>query len=332
MSKLIAITGVTGLQGSSVAETFLKLSGWRVRGLTRNPTSKAAQALASRGVEIVKADFNDKHSLLPAFEGAAVVFSNTDFFAILMDAAQSSALPSGRDPKEHAYDVEVQQGVSIAETAASPRVIKTLERFVLSSLSDAKKWSGGKYTGLYHYDSKAEMIRIIHERFPQVAERMSFVQMGHYVTNWRAFPPMAPQKQPDGSFAIVRPFGPELALPFVVPDRDTGAFVKALVDMPAGKDLLGVSQTMTWPEWMDLWGSIHGVKTGFKQVSREEFFGAAPKVLQDELWDTYEYIREFGYDGGDPNVLTPDQLDSKILLTSMEKYIRSEDWSSVLSS
>jgi hypothetical protein len=49
----------------------------------------------------------------------------------------------------------------------------------------------------------------------------------------------------------------------VVPQRDTGPFVKALVDVPPGKDLLVVSQNMTSPEWMTLWGDILGVKAGF---------------------------------------------------------------------
>ncbi|KAH8198078.1 hypothetical protein TruAng_007750 [Truncatella angustata] len=320
-------------QGSSVADTFLRLPGWRVRGITRSPSSEAARALASRGVEVVEGDFNDKDSLRPAFQGANVIFSNTDFFANLLAAMRPGAdLPAGRTPNEHAYHVEVAQGLNIAEAAASPAVLRTLDRFVLSSLSDARGWSRGRYTSLYHYDSKAEMIRVIRERLPDLARRMSTVQIGHYVTNWKAFRTMAPQRQADGSFLVIRPFAPGLELPFVVPHRDTGAFVKALVDLPAGKDLLGVSQTMAWPEWVELWGRILGVEAGFKQVSREEFFAGTPKPVRDELWDSYEYCADFGYTGGDPEVLTPDQLDVEVPLTSMEEYIRSEDWSSLLSS
>jgi hypothetical protein len=77
---------------------------------------------------------------------------------------------------------------------------------------------------------------------------------------------MAPQKQPDGSFLIFRPVAPKVQFPFVVAHQDTGSFAKALVDMPPGKDLLGGSETMTWPEWMTLWGDILEVKAGFKQV------------------------------------------------------------------
>jgi hypothetical protein len=271
--------------------------------------------LVARGVEIVKADIDDKQSLFPAFEGASVIFSNTDFFLHLRNALAPGGSPPGRTPNEHAFDRELAQGINIAEAAASLAVLKTLERFVLSSLSDARKWSGGKYTTVYHYDSKAETIRLIQTRLPELAARMSTLQVGHYVTNWKAFPSMAPQKQPDGSFLTFRPVGPNIQFPFVDTYQDTGSFVKALVDLPPGKDLLGVSQTMTWPEWMKLWGDILGVKAGFKQVSGDEFFRNVPEPLKKELWDTYDYVEEFGYTGGDPEVLTPEQVRSVRLVT-----------------
>ncbi|KAF4631244.1 hypothetical protein G7Y89_g6884 [Cudoniella acicularis] len=333
MTKTIVIIGVTGIQGSSVANTFLPLPSWHVRGITRNPSSKAAQALATKGVEIVKGDIDDKDSLIPAFEGANVIFSNTDFFLHLRSALTSPGDDnSGRTPNEYAYDREVEQGINISAAAAEPTVLKTLERFVLSSLSDATKWSKEKYTTVYHFDSKAEMIRVTRARFPEIAARMSTVQIGHYVSNWKAFPTMAPRKQADGSFLTLRPVTPDAVIPFVVTQKDTGAFVKALVDLPPGKDLHGVSQFMTWPEWMELWGEILGVKAGFRQVEVDEFFSGVPEPLKRELADAYDYMEEFGYTGGDPDVIAPDQLEVKIPLTSMEEYIRSEDWSSVLNS
>lgn len=63
---------------------------------------------------------------------------------------------------------------------------------------------------------------------------------------------------------------------------------------------------------MKLWGDILGVKAGFKQVSADEFFENVPEPLKQELEDTYEYVEEFGYTGGDPEVLTPDQVRSII--------------------
>ncbi|TGO23611.1 hypothetical protein BPAE_0127g00320 [Botrytis paeoniae] len=330
MSKLIVITSVTGTQGSSIAETFLRFPEWRVRGTTRNPSNLTAQALAEKGVEIVQADFDDETSLSSAFQGATVIYSNTDFFVHLFTGI-SEGTPSGRTVLEHAYDREVAQGINIAEAAASPSVLETLEYLIYSSLSDATKWSKGKYTTVYHFDSKAETIRQIESRFPELVARMSTLQMGYYVTNWKAFPPMAPQKQTDGSFLFERPLSPDSVVEFVVTQKDTGGFVKALIDLPPGKNLIGVSERMTWKEWTKIWGDFLGVKAGFRQVSEETFWKDVPDAMR-ELQVAWEYVDEFGHAGGDPEVLRPDELAVKIPLTSMEEYIKSEDWSAVLNS
>ena len=337
------------MQGGSVARTFLQLPGWHVRGITRNPSGAAAEALTTEGVEIVQGDLDDKQSLVKAFKGANVIFSNTDFFAHFFYAMKPEAkLPAGRSAGKHAYEREVEQGVNIAEAAESPSVLKTLERFVMSSLSDATKWSGGKYTSLYHFDSKAEMLRVTRERCPGVASKMSTLQLGHYVNNWKNLAKLGPQKQSDGSYIMTRTSPPSFKMPFVVAEQDTGPFVKVLVDMPAGKDAVAVSEYMTFPEWAEIWGRVHGVKIQYKQVSNEELFEGIPDDFMREIRDGFDYINDFGFTGGDPDVLEPSQvsttsahilyhlliasqLEYKVPVTTMEEYIKNEDWSSILS-
>lgn len=205
--------------------------------------------------------------------------------------------------------------MNIAAAAADPSVLKTLERFVMSSLSDATKWSGGKYTKIYHFDSKAEMIRLTRERHPDVAARMSTLQMGHYVTNWKQLAKLGPQRQADGTFVLSRMSSASLRMPYVVAEQDTGAFVKALVvDLPPGKDLLGVSEWMTFPEWVEVWGRVLGVKTGYQQVSKEEMFEGAPAHMMQEIGDGFDYIEEFGFDGGDPDTVDPAQVRQRYSL------------------
>jgi nucleoside-diphosphate-sugar epimerase len=63
MTKLIVIIGITGNQGSSVASTFLADPTWRIRGLTRNPSSPASRALSACGVEMLHADLHVPSSL-----------------------------------------------------------------------------------------------------------------------------------------------------------------------------------------------------------------------------------------------------------------------------
>ncbi|EED20545.1 hscarg dehydrogenase, putative [Talaromyces stipitatus ATCC 10500] len=327
MSKLIVIVGVTGLQGSSVANTFLNLPGWKVRGISRNPSSPTAQALISKGAEIIQADLDDEKSLYPAFESANVIFSNTDFFGIFFHALMSK----NDSPQQYAYDREVEQGINIARAAASPTVLRTLDRFVLSSLSDARKWSQGKYPNVYHNNSKIEIIQTIETQFPELAERMSMVQVGHYATNWKQSPSLAPQKQSDGSFIVKRTFTSDFKMPFVVPHKDTGEFVRALtLDLPAGTHILGASEILTLPEWTKIWAETLGVKAVFEQVTFDIFFQGVPDEMKRELSETFAYTNEFGYTGGDPAIKTAEQLGIKLSLTSMEEYIKGEDWSSVL--
>jgi uncharacterized protein YbjT (DUF2867 family) len=73
-SRLVAVTGATGRQGGAVARHLLA-DGWRVRALTRDPSSPAAARLASAGAEVVRADLDAPESLRSAFAGAHGVFS-----------------------------------------------------------------------------------------------------------------------------------------------------------------------------------------------------------------------------------------------------------------
>ena len=72
--RTIVVTGATGLQGGAVTRHLLK-EGWRVRGLTRDRSSKRAQALEALGAEVVQGDMVDVASLRPVFAGAYGVYS-----------------------------------------------------------------------------------------------------------------------------------------------------------------------------------------------------------------------------------------------------------------
>lgn len=63
--------------------------------------------------------------------------------------------------------------------------VEGLELFIWSTLSDAGKWSGGKYKGVLHFDSKAKVVEYVRERYPEVGRKMSLLQLGLFVTNWK---------------------------------------------------------------------------------------------------------------------------------------------------
>ena len=123
MSKLLVVVGATGHQGHSVISYFQRTEpSWKIRGLTRNPSSAAATALAKSGVEVVKADLNDLSSLKEAFAGANYIFAFTDFAGIIgspevMGKFQAGQLapPIGAE----CFKIEVQHGKNIADAAAS---------------------------------------------------------------------------------------------------------------------------------------------------------------------------------------------------------------------
>ncbi|EOD43894.1 putative nad dependent epimerase protein [Neofusicoccum parvum UCRNP2] len=119
-SNIIAIVGATGKQGGSVATTYLSTPGWRVRCLTRSPSSPSAQALAARGAEIVRADVDDVASLRAAFAGAAAVFAVTDFWAPMFDAGNARAAAArGVAINEWCCELEARRGRNLALAAAA---------------------------------------------------------------------------------------------------------------------------------------------------------------------------------------------------------------------
>jgi hypothetical protein len=133
---------------------------------------------------MVQGDADDTDSIKAAVQGASIVFGNTAFstaFA-MPTAADLAKLQPGQTLREWCYETEVQQGKNIADAVAS---VDTLDLFVWSSLSDAKKWSKGKYAGVFHFDSKAHVVDYINSTHPGLAARMSILQMGLFVTNWK---------------------------------------------------------------------------------------------------------------------------------------------------
>ena len=98
-------------------------------------------------------------------------------------------------------------------------------------------------------------------------------------------------------------------MPFVVPQADTGEFVKALVfDLPVGTEVLAASEFLTLPEWTDIWAKTLGVKAVYEHVSSEEFFEGVPDEVEKEFTEVFTYTDEFGYTGGDPTVKTAEQV------------------------
>jgi hypothetical protein len=323
MSKLICIIGITGNQGGSVAQRFLRDPLYRIRGITRNPSSSAAQTLASQGVEIVRADLDDVESLVKAFEGANLIFSVTNYWEpFFRPDCRQQAIEKGTDCRRFAYEIESRQGKNIADAAA--QVVDRLEEngFIVSTLSHAGKCSGGRYKELYHFDAKADVFPFyVEEKHPELATKMSCVQTGYFTSSYKLAlgayfskvclshwfegkEKLMSGKLADGSFQMSFPTASDAPVPHLCVNADMGNFVYAVSKLPSGKSYMAEGTTCSWSEYMRIWSRITKVPASFRQVTLEQFIEASPdKAFGREAGDMFAYSSDPGYDGGDKSLL-----------------------------
>jgi uncharacterized protein YbjT (DUF2867 family) len=113
----ILVAGASGRLRPVVHE--LLSAGQRVRVTARDPTSPGALELASRGAEIVRADLDDRASLMAAMAGVDAVFG-------------------AGSPHQAGPEGETRHGINLAEAAAQVGV----EHLVFSSGDGADEPSG----------------------------------------------------------------------------------------------------------------------------------------------------------------------------------------------
>ena len=128
VDKTVLVTGATGRQGGAVIRHLLP-KGWKLRALTRNRQSPAAQDLTRQGVDVVQGDLEDSSSLERALREVYAVYSVQDFWAV-------------------GAKREVHQGKNLADAAKKARVA----HFVYSSVGGAERNSG-----IDHWESKWEI-------------------------------------------------------------------------------------------------------------------------------------------------------------------------------
>ena len=313
--KTIVVVGATGNQGSSVAKTFLSLPKWRVRCVTRNPSSAASEALAALGAEMVQADLSDVSSLSRAFEGANAIFVNTDFWASYRAANAAAQGEATKPSSELVFDEEVMHGKNAAIAAAR---VPTLERFVYSALPPTKRHSKGKYSQSYHSDSKATVVDYIENEQPGLAKKTSYIYLGGYTTNAMLTPTLDPSSE---KYTFVLPIKKETMIPIIDPKESTGTFVRALIeDEDAGTKLLAYDSQLSIAELADLWSKVSGKEVAFVEVSLDTMhrkFG-----IPMERLDSLGFLDEFGYTGGIEGIIEPSHLKTKVQTKSFEEWLK----------
>ncbi|KAJ9141709.1 hypothetical protein NKR23_g7733 [Pleurostoma richardsiae] len=326
--KTIAVVGVTGQQGGAVATHFHTL-GWKVRGLTRSPSSTKAVALAARlpGIQIVQADAEDTASLKAAFRGAHVVYAMTDYWASYfghppeLDAVKDD----GRAVGEWAAAVEIRQGKNLADAAAQVLAEDgVLERYIWSTLPPVSKESGGKYTYSFYFDAKDVIKQYILAQQPALAAKASFLVLAIYTNIIALTAQMLGGVQFDPEGRVIQPTlsGVDAQHHFV-DITDTGKFVEALVNAPPGKSLLGFDEEMSFADLASVMSAVTGVPVVALPVTIEQL-EASGGGLGKMMGNTASFSAEFAY--GAANLLAPKDVDPNIKLVTVKGALKKENW------
>ncbi|KAF2014384.1 NAD(P)-binding protein [Aaosphaeria arxii CBS 175.79] len=321
--KLIVVVGATGMQGGSVVNTFLNEPGWRVRGLTRNATSSKASALQGRGVEVVEGNLDNPSSLSAAFKDANIVFAVSDFWSNYLDSGKRT---NQEQPGNiWAAEQETQQLKNVIDVASG---IDTLERFVISSLSNVEKASSGKYKNVFHFDSKDKAVEYAREQHPQLWKKTSIIQAGWYISNFWLLPMMKPRKNADGIVQFTSQAKGESIVPYIAAEEDTGPLVRSLIFEPAGKNLLAYRELITMNEFVQNFTKATGLKAEVVTVPASAL--DYPEDAALEFAETFDHVNEFGYPGAnDPAVIHPKDLKGSPKLGSVVEFLKKQDWTTV---
>jgi uncharacterized protein YbjT (DUF2867 family) len=170
MSKLIVVTGATGMQGSGVIDALSSNPDWRIRGLSRDINSEKAKALTQRGIEMVSATFDDEDSLDRAFVGANAIFAVTDFYEPFV---------KGVGP-EKSMRIEYERGIKLARAAARTA---TLEIYFWSTLCAASELTNGE-AKVPHFDAKGAIDAYI-KNDPVLNDKTIILLTQFYASNIR---------------------------------------------------------------------------------------------------------------------------------------------------
>lgn len=278
MSKLITVFGATGNQGGSVIRAILADTAlskeFKIRGITRDVSKPAAQALAGQGVEMKTADMSNKSSLLEAIRGSHTVF-------LVTTPAWGAGAP----------DAELTDGKNVADAAKEAGV----EHLIFSSLLHVTEASGGRLKHVPHFDQKAEVESYIRSS----GVPATFVLPGYFMTNFTQIGLI--RKGDDGVYTLAYPIGRDSQFPLIDISEDMGKFVVASIHKRSdvlGAQVLAAAEYYTPARILSEFEEVTGQKSRFVQIDAETFKSALPGPLADEMLENHLFIEDPGYFAG----------------------------------
>ncbi|KIY02266.1 uncharacterized protein Z520_02404 [Fonsecaea multimorphosa CBS 102226] len=261
MAKLFVVVGATGGQGGSVIKSFLGNPEWKLRGLTRNPKSERARALAAQGVEMVAANLSDEKSVEAAFDGAAAIFAVTNFL---------ETFPA--NTSEQCMEVEMNQAINMAKAAAK---VSTLEHYIWSTLPNSEAISGKDWF-IPHFCGKGRVDAYIKKELPSLYRKTTLLLIPLYGDNFQ-YPVVTPHLiKSTGKYAHLVPWNPDTPITLIGSHKDnTGVLAKAIIARGprqlGGKYVLGDVETMTAEGMLEVWSKATNKESAFVQISLDDY-------------------------------------------------------------
>ena len=247
-ARTILVAGATGTQGGAVARE-LNARGYHVKGLTRNPDSERARALAALGIEMVRGDFDDIGSLDRAFAGAYGAFSVQQYRGVGVDG-------------------EIRQGKAFADAAKRANV----QHFVYTSVAKATL-----NTGVPQFESKLLLENYIRE----LGLPFTIVRPASFMATFEAWREDAENGQISG------PLPASLERVFIAP-RDIGRLAAEAFDHPEewlGRAEAIAGQKISYGEVAASMSRVLGHPVEYYQIPWDEFTAtAAPTAVAREGW------------------------------------------------
>jgi hypothetical protein len=165
------------------------------------------------------------------------------------------------------------------------------------------KLTGGKFSNVYHFDSKAHIEDYIREhKIPS-----TFFMPGFYMSNIPGSM-IRPSQQDPSVYTFVFPGDPATKFPLFDPEEDTGKFVKGILthrDSLLGERVYAATDYYTPAQIMETFQKdypITGKGISQAQLPKAVYMGILgsmgfPEFAQLEMYENMTFMNEFGYYG-----------------------------------
>ncbi|CAF2906255.1 unnamed protein product [Rotaria sp. Silwood2] len=293
--RIVTVVGATGAQGGAVVRSLIETGKYKIRALTRDPSSEKSQAVKrlSDDIDMVMYDINRSDDVQRAFKDSWAIYAVTD---------------SWEHPDQ--LKLEMQQGRRMADIAAS---LNPIPYFIFSALEDVP-----------HFSQKSRLRDYIKRQHPDL--KAIFVEPGFYMQNWQTL--FKPTKSDDGTLVFTAPIDSQTKL-HLLDIEDIGTVVREILTNPEtfiGQDICICGDAIRFADISKVFTKVTGKAAISKTINEEEFRSVLyqmPTVAQDDLADSYEWFEEYSNYGKDKDWTTGQKLWK---LKTFEDWLKQTGW------